>query len=183
MKLYGRRRRYQKLRRVNSIKENEAIPMSKASRWRRCSWKVRVGPKLRVKFSKSIVVLKRFRDSYIEMMLCFAGRVMQLNNRQYLDAGPNPSNQLWCGSCPVSLTSWWDPLRCPKCSVGSWFVILNYNVIQALLSSPSACCLGPNAMTGSGSRPIVLLLNKYRPSRTSMDRNLFPKVNLTGKRT
>ncbi|EXC25184.1 hypothetical protein L484_013273 [Morus notabilis] len=81
MKLYGRRRRYQRLRRVVSDKENEKVPISKASR-RKYAWKVRVAPKLRVKFCKSIVLLKRFRDSYVEMMLCFAGRVMQLSSGQ-----------------------------------------------------------------------------------------------------
>lgn len=44
-------------------------------------WKIRVTPKLRLKVtSSSMAVLRRLRNAYVGMMLCFAGRVAQLNH-------------------------------------------------------------------------------------------------------
>lgn len=44
-------------------------------------WKIRVAPKLRLKVtSSSMAVLRRLRNAYVGMMLCFAGRVAQLNH-------------------------------------------------------------------------------------------------------
>ncbi|POO01913.1 hypothetical protein TorRG33x02_022050 [Trema orientale] len=81
MKLYGRRRQYRRLRSVGLSEENERNPISKAGRKR--FRKFKVSPKLRIKLSSSMAILKRFRDAYVEMMLCFAGRLMQLNNGNF----------------------------------------------------------------------------------------------------
>lgn len=45
-------------------------------------WKIRVTPKLRLKVASSSMaaVLRRLRNAYVGMMLCFAGRVAQLNH-------------------------------------------------------------------------------------------------------
>ena len=83
MKLYisRRRRQHQRLRSVALNEENETNSISKGSQ--KNSRKFRVTPKLRVKFSSSMVILRRFRDAYVEMMLCFGGRLMQLNNGNF----------------------------------------------------------------------------------------------------
>lgn len=78
MMLYRRRSQYKRLRSAVFNEETEKIPKSKASQKK--FWKFKVTPKLRVKVSSSMVKLKRLRDAYVESMLCFAGRVMQLNN-------------------------------------------------------------------------------------------------------
>ncbi|KAF4396229.1 hypothetical protein F8388_019775 [Cannabis sativa] len=74
MKLYRKRRKYQRLRSKVLNEENEEIPKWKGFR------KFKVTPKLRVKFSSPTMTLKKFRDNYVQMMLCFAGRVMQFTN-------------------------------------------------------------------------------------------------------
>lgn len=78
MKRYWRRRKYHRLRSLVSNKHNEEVSLTKGTRRGRF-WKTRATPKLRLKIRASIKALKSFRDAYVEMMLCFAGRLMQLN--------------------------------------------------------------------------------------------------------
>ncbi|CAL8159284.1 unnamed protein product [Prunus armeniaca] len=78
MKRYRRRRRYRRLRSVVSNEENARVSMAEGKRPK--FWKLRVTPKLRMTVASSVVLLKRLRNTYVGMMLWFAGGVMQLNN-------------------------------------------------------------------------------------------------------
>lgn len=80
MERYWRRRKYHRLRSGVVSKVNAKISVTKRSR-RPKFWKIKVNPKLRLLKigSSSFMLLKRLRDAYVEMMFCFAGRVMQLN--------------------------------------------------------------------------------------------------------
>lgn len=65
----GRRRRH--YRRLNEEKKVR-------SHWKLGKIRVIV-PKLKRKNKSLIKLLRRFRDAYVQMMLCFAGRLMQFN--------------------------------------------------------------------------------------------------------
>lgn len=61
-----------------SNEENARVSMAEGKRPK--FWKLRVTPKLRMKVASSVVLLRRLRNTYVGMMLWFAGGVMQLNN-------------------------------------------------------------------------------------------------------
>ncbi|KAM3703158.1 hypothetical protein ACJW31_04G075400 [Castanea mollissima] len=69
--IMGRRRSRRRYHRLKS-EENIQISISEVPKYA----KTGVAPKITL----SIKSLKRFRDDYVEMMLCFAGHVAQLNN-------------------------------------------------------------------------------------------------------
>ncbi|WRX19592.1 hypothetical protein QQP08_012079 [Theobroma cacao] len=80
MKRYRRRKKYQRLKRVISAahedKESEATSM--LEEYRRRGWKSKVMvPK---NIASPVEPLRKWRDSYEEMMLCFAGHFTQLSN-------------------------------------------------------------------------------------------------------
>ncbi|KAM1026508.1 hypothetical protein ACFX2I_039368 [Malus domestica] len=76
MKRYRRRRRYRRLRNAVTNEQNAMVSMGKRLKF----GKIRVTPMLQIKVKSSIMLLKKFRNAYVGMMLCFAGRVVQLNN-------------------------------------------------------------------------------------------------------
>ncbi|KAF3438604.1 hypothetical protein FNV43_RR21367 [Rhamnella rubrinervis] len=80
MERYWRRRKYHRLRSGVANKDNAKISVTERSH-RPKFWKIKVTPKLRLlkNGSSAIMLLKRLRDAYVEMMFCFAGRVVQLN--------------------------------------------------------------------------------------------------------
>jgi hypothetical protein len=67
------RRRYHRLKSMVSNEENMKISMSEVPKYAKMT-------RLATKITLSIKHLKRFRDDYVEMMLCFAGHLAQLNN-------------------------------------------------------------------------------------------------------
>nr|POF27300.1 hypothetical protein CFP56_25559 [Quercus suber] len=69
--IMGRRRSRRRYHRLKS-EENIQLSISEVPKYA----KTRVAPKA----TFSIKFLKRFRDDYVEMMLCLAGHIAQLNN-------------------------------------------------------------------------------------------------------
>lgn len=78
-----RRRKYRRLRSgaANNYYKDNAKTSATKGRHRPKFWKIKVTPKLRLLKvgTPSIMLLRRFRDAYVAMMLSFGGRLMQLN--------------------------------------------------------------------------------------------------------
>ncbi|KAH7516459.1 hypothetical protein FEM48_Zijuj10G0137400 [Ziziphus jujuba var. spinosa] len=72
-------RRYQRLSGSNKIKRKlkvERLGDNETHSRRRCSWKIRALPKLRVlKLVSPAKLLAKFHDSYVDMMIGLAGNV------------------------------------------------------------------------------------------------------------
>ncbi|XP_015876716.3 uncharacterized protein LOC107413318 [Ziziphus jujuba] len=83
LKRYWRRRRYQRLSGSNKIKRKlkvERLGDKETHSRRRCSWKIRALPKLRVlKLVSPAKLLAKFHDSYVDMMIGLAGNVATSN--------------------------------------------------------------------------------------------------------
>lgn len=78
-----RRRKYHRLRSgaANNYYKDNAKTSATKGRHRPKFWKIKVTPKLQLLKvgTPSIMLLRRFRDAYVAMMLCFGERLMQLN--------------------------------------------------------------------------------------------------------
>ncbi|XWS60977.1 hypothetical protein CRYUN_Cryun07bG0085500 [Craigia yunnanensis] len=84
MKMY-RRKKYQRLKRMVSTShednENETISMLEEYRRRGMMKSKVMVPKVSPMIANlPVEPLRKWRDAYVEMMLCFAGHVAQLNN-------------------------------------------------------------------------------------------------------
>ncbi|KAK9277961.1 hypothetical protein L1049_027518 [Liquidambar formosana] len=75
---YKRRRKYKKLKGVVTTKDEVKILRLEGSG--RKPWKINVIPKLQLKITSPVKLLKGFRDAYVDMMLSFAGNVPRWNN-------------------------------------------------------------------------------------------------------
>ncbi|XVE64006.1 hypothetical protein DITRI_Ditri07aG0066700 [Diplodiscus trichospermus] len=84
MKKHRRRKKYQRLTRMISAShednENETVSILEEYRRRGLKSKVKSNPKVSPNIGLPVEPLRKCRDAYVEMMLCFAGHIKQLNN-------------------------------------------------------------------------------------------------------
>ena len=79
LKMHRKRRRYQRLKHVVTAKKRVKVLRFHGGGGK--PWKMRLMPKLRhFRITSPMKILERLRDAYVEMMLCLAGNVAQLNN-------------------------------------------------------------------------------------------------------
>ena len=64
----------------HEVNENETISMLDEYGRRGLKKKVKSIPKVSPKIAFPVEPLRKWKDAYVEMMLCFAGHVTQLNN-------------------------------------------------------------------------------------------------------